>query len=577
MNVRLTHCMQLIAALVFFLAAGAASAQTYTVMYNFGNASCDPLFPSHVGAIAQGRDGSLYSSTSGGGCNNNGTAFKISPTGSLTVLHSFNPGTGDGSTPASGLTLGTDGAFWGTTEIYGNFSAGNIFTITPSGKFTVLYNFCAQTNCTDGGDPIQPPVQGMDGNFYGMTAVKGDVFLCTSGYSGCGVIYRITPAGKYSVIHTFDQANGANPYDQLLLGTDGNFYGTTFYGGTINGKYNGNGVIFRVTPQGAYTPLYVFCAQNNCLDGGQPIAGLVQGTDGNFYGTTTVGGTHLFSNFFGGTIFKMTPSGQFTILYNFCAQSNCSDGGQASGGLIQGTDGNFYGTTQVGGANGNGTIFQITPEGQYTVLHNFDFTDGNAPQSPLTQGTNGILYGQAYDGGTGPCINTRCGVFFSLDMGLPSYALPVAWYGQEGSTVEILGQGLTGSTEVSFNGTSAQFQVVNNTYLTATVPAGATLGPVTVTTPSGKLVSHAAFRVLPHITSFSPASGPAGTQVTITGTGFTQALGVGFGDTVPATNLKIMSDTEVIADVPAGAKTGPVGIETKSGIGISSQTFTVTK
>jgi uncharacterized repeat protein (TIGR03803 family) len=563
------------AALVFLLAVNAASAQTYTVLYNFGLVSCDPLFPLHVGAIAQGRDGNLYSTTSGGGCNSNGAAFKISPTGKLTLLHSFSNGT-DGIGQESGLTLGTNGTFWGTSEGE-DFNSGNIFFMTAAGAVTAFNTALGGSGQVNGGQPIAPPVQGMDGNFYGMTTAGGNSALCTYGDGGCGVIYRISPAGKYQVIHTFDQTNGANPYDSLLLGTDGNFYGTTFYGGSINGRYNGNGVIFRVTPQGAYTPLYVFCAQSNCLDGGQPIAGLVQGTDGNFYGTTTVGGTHLFSNFFGGTIFKMTPSGQFTILYNFCAQSNCSDGGQASGGLIQGTDGNFYGTTQVGGANGNGTIFQITPEGQYTVLHSFDFTDGNAPESPLTQGTNGILYGQTYDGGTGPCINTRCGVFFGLDMGLQSYAFPVAWYGQEGSTVEILGQGLTGSTEVSFNGTSAEFQVVNNTYLTTTVPAGATLGPVTVTTPSGKLVSKTSFRVLPHITSFSPTSGPVGTQVTINGTGFVQALGVGFGDTVPATNLKIVSDTEVMATVPSGAKTGPVGIETKSGIGISSQTFTLTK
>jgi hypothetical protein len=153
----------------------------------------------------------------------------------------------------------------------------------------------------------------------------------------------------------------------------------------------------------------------------------------------------------------------------------------------------------------------------------------------------------------------------------------VNWYGQEGSTVEILGQGLKGSTAVSFNGTPADFQVVSNTYLTATVPAGATLGPIAVTTQSGKLVSKVTFRVLPHIISFTPTSGAVGTSVTITGTGFTQALGVGFGDHVPATNLTVVSDTEVTATVPSGAKTGRVGIKTKSGTGISTQTFSVTK
>ncbi len=577
MKARVKNARLLVGAVVLLLAASSASlyAQTYKVLYNYGNVSCDPKFPSNSGIISQGRDGELYSTTPTGGCNNNGAAFKMSTSGTMTLLHSFKNGV-DGIGQQSGLTLGTNGTFWGTSEGE-DFNSGNIFFMSAAGVVTSFNNVLGGTGQVNGGQPIAPPAQGMDGNFYGMTTAGGNSALCTYGNSGCGVIYKINPAGKFEVIHTFDQANGANPNDPLLLGTDGNFYGTTFYGGTINGKYNGNGVVFRVTTQGAYTPIYVFCAQQGCLDGGQPAGGLVQGTDGNFYGTTVLGGTHLFSNFFGGTIFKLTPAGQYTVLYNFCEQPNCADGGDSIAGLIQGTDGNFYGVAEAGGATGNGTIFQITPEGQYTVLHSFDFTDGNAPKAALTQGTNGILYGQTYDGGTGPCVNTRCGVFFSLDLGLPSYLAPVNWYGQEGSTVEILGQGFTGSTAVSFNGTPADFQVVNNTYLTATVPAGATLGPITVTTPSGNLVSKIKFRVLPNILSFTPTSGPVGTPVTINGTGFTQGLGVGFGDHVPATNLTIVSDTEVTATVPSGARTGRVGIQTKSGIGISAQTFTVTK
>jgi uncharacterized repeat protein (TIGR03803 family) len=572
---RIVQRIQLAVALALALAASAprTQAQTYTVLYNFGNVSCDPGFPSNVGAIAQGRDGDFYTTAPDGGCDSNGAAFKMSPSGKMTLLHSFNYGAGDGIGPQSGLTLGTNGTFWGTTEGEDFYDGNVIFYINAAGTLTA-FNVLGGVN---GGEPIAPPVQGRDGNFYGMTTAGGNDTLCTSGDGGCGVIYKITPAGKFQVIYTFDQTNGANPDDPLLLGTDGNFYGTTFYGGSINGVYNGNGVVFKVTPQGNYTPIYVFCAQQACLDGGQPAGGLVQGSDGNFYGTTVAGGTHLYSDYFGGTIFKLTPAGEYTVLYNFCAQPNCADGGESIAGLIQGTDGNFYGVAEAGGANGNGTIFQITPEGKYMVLHSFDFTDGNAPESPLTQGTNGILYGQTVDGGTGPCINTRCGVFFSLDMKLPAYIAPVSSYGQEGVTIEILGQDLTETTDVSFNGTSAEFDAVDNTYLTATVPAGATLGPVKVTTTTGTFTSKTEFRVLPHISGFEPTSGPAGTPVTISGSGFTQALGVGFGDYVPATDLKIVSDAEVTAKVPSGAKTGPVGIETKSGIGISSQTFTVTE
>lgn len=574
MNSRIFQRLQLAALSVLVLSASVpkAHAQTYTVLYNYGNVSCDPEFPLNVGAIAQGRDGQFYTTTAAGGCDVNGAGFKMSPSGGMTLLHSFNYGAGDGIGPQSGLTLSTNGTFWGTTEGEDFFDGGVIFYMTSTGTLTA-FNVLGGAN---GGEPIAPPVQGRDGNFYGMTTAGGNTSLCTSGDGGCGVIYKITPAGKFQVIYTFDETNGANPQDALLLGTDGNFYGTTFYGGSINGNYNGNGVVFKTTTSGAYTPLYVFCAQPSCLDGGQPAAGLVQGTDGNFYGTTLVGGTHLYSNFFGGTIFKLTPTGQYTILYNFCAQPSCSDGGNAIGGLVQGTDGNFYGTTQVGGANGNGVIFQLTPQGQYTVLHSFDFTDGDAPQSPLIQGTNGVLYGQTEDGGTGPCFNTRCGVFFSLDMGLPSYAAPVAAYGDVGSTVEILGNNLTGTTAVSFNGTAAQFQVQSGTFLEAMVPAGATLGPITVTSPKGKLVTKTAFRVLPHVTNFTPTSGPVGTSVTINGSGFTQAIGVGFGDTKPA-KFTIVSDSEITATVPSGAKTGPVGVESKSGTGISTQVFTLTQ
>jgi uncharacterized repeat protein (TIGR03803 family) len=576
-SVRTFQRIQLAALLVFVLATCAprTQAQTYTVLYDFGLVSCDPEFASNAGIIVQGRDGNFYSSTFGGGCNTNGAAFKMSPNGELTVLHSFNNSAGDGLSPQSGLTLATNGTFWGTSSAGGDFNGGNIFTITSTGTFTPVYNFCAETNCTDGGNPLAPPVLGTDGNFYGMTADKGDVTLCTVGNGGCGVIYRITPAGKYEVLYTFDQTNGANPQGPLLLGTDGNFYGTARYGGSVNGVYNGNGVFFRVTSSGIYTPLYTFCQLQNCLDGGQPMDGLVQGTDGNFYGTTNCCGTHLNSNFFGGTIFKMTPAGKITVLYDFCDQPNCADGGNPVSGLMQGTDGNFYGTTQAGGENGNGVIFQVTPEGQYTVVHSFDYTDGNAPLAPLTQGTDGILYGQTWDGGTGPCINTGCGVFFSLDMGLPTYADPVTMEGQEGSTVEILGQDLTGTTEVTFNGTSASFKDVSNTFLTAIVPGGATLGPIKVTSPKGVLTSKTAFRVLPHITGFTPSSGPTGTSVTINGTGFIQTATVNFKN-IAAAEFTVVSDIEITATVPTGAKTGPITIKTKSGTTTSSQVFTVT-
>src|ERR1700676_2023617 len=242
--------IQLLAVLVVILAASATAlhAQTYTVLYNFGTVRCDTLDPSISGIIAQGRDGNLYSTTGtfGSGCNNGGAAFKITPKGKLTLLHSFGSQTGDQGGPVGGVTLGTDADFWGTS-IGGDYG-GNIWKMTASGKVTD-FNFFGGANGTE---PTAPPVQGMDGNFYGTTTQGGLINgkeKCTYSFGGCGVVYRITPSGKtYKVIYTFDQTNGANPNDPVVMGTDGNFYGTTVVGGSVGKTFSNAGVVFKVTP-----------------------------------------------------------------------------------------------------------------------------------------------------------------------------------------------------------------------------------------------------------------------------------------------------------------------------------------
>jgi uncharacterized repeat protein (TIGR03803 family) len=191
----------------------ALHAQTYTAIYNFASHSCDPINPRLSGTISQGRDGSLYSSTAGGGCFNNGAVFKITPKGKLTVIHSFRLNQkGDGIGPESGVALTTDGTFWGTNEGE-DFNVGNIFKTTSGGKVTNYDNAFGGTNDVNGSEPVAPPVQGRDGNLYGMTTSGGNTAKCTYGNGGCGVIYRITPGGKYKVIYTFDQAHGGNPDD----------------------------------------------------------------------------------------------------------------------------------------------------------------------------------------------------------------------------------------------------------------------------------------------------------------------------------------------------------------------------
>ena len=245
-------------------------------------------------------------------------------------------------------------------------------------------------------------------------------------------------------------------------------------------------------------------------------------------------------------------------------------------GLVEATDGNFYGATTSDPGVGFGTLFQISSKGTYTNLvfltNVAGAYPGANPQVSLFQHTNGTLYGDTYGGGS-----EIKGVVYSLGMGLGPFVSFVGplFEGKVGKTIEILGQGLTGTTKVSFHGITATFTAVSDTYVTAVVPAGATTGSVTVSTPGGTLTSNQPFRVTPQLLSFDPPSGPVGTPVTITGVSFTQTKGVGFGDRVPA-QFTVNSDTQVTATVPTGAKTGKVGIETQGGIAISSGTFTVT-
>jgi uncharacterized repeat protein (TIGR03803 family) len=209
-------------------------------------------------------------------------------------------------------------------------------------------------------------VQGADGNFYGTTFAGGTSSNCNLAYNGCGTVFKITPQGTLTTLHSFDNAGGCYPEAGLVQGTDGNFYGTTSGGGP-NG-YCGypvpvGGTVFKITPAGILTTLYNFCSRTNCTDGKGPYGELVQATDGNFYGTTNGGG----ANGDRGTIFRVTPGGAFTTLYSFCSQPNCADGILPYGKLMQAADGNFYGTTYEGGTNGAGTIFRLQVAFSYAL------------------------------------------------------------------------------------------------------------------------------------------------------------------------------------------------------------------
>ena len=452
----------------------AANAQTYSVLYNFGLKRGDPLVPAFPGAIAQGRDGNLYSTGEEGGANNLGAVFKITPEGKLTELYSFD-GT-HGSLPTSGLTLATGGSFYGTTLAGGTSNQGVVFRITPGGALTVLHNF---SSGSDGFVAEGAPVEGTGGNFYGTTVSGGNQTACSG---GCGTVYKITSSGTFSTLYQFDVTHGSGPNAPLIQGTDGNFYGSTVGGGAY-----GHGTIFRITPGGKLTVIHSLLSGAN----GRPVmAPLTDGSDGYFYGTAKGGG------FYGkGTVFRITSQGKLNVIHEF----HDTDGINPSGGLVQATDGNFYGTASAGGVFGFGTIYEITPQGTFSVLHDFDGPSGSEP-APLLQHTSGVVFGDTAQGGSASgCSGDGCGVFYMLNIGLGPFVsfLPPLSSGKVGKVIQIFGQGFTGTTAVSFNGTPAIFTVKSGTYLTATVPPGATTGPVTVTTPGGVLTSNKPFRVVP--------------------------------------------------------------------------------
>ncbi len=421
--VKLVACLALAALATLGLGARCARAATYTesVLYSFCSLGDCTDGSDPVGGVIQGSDGNFYGTTDGGGANGNyGTVFKVTPSGTLTTLYSFcsQGGTSctDGRLPWSGLIQGRDGNFYGTTNIAGAHFFGTVYKLTPSGALTTIHSFCSVVSvvgdvaaCLDGAFPFAGVIQGSDGNFYGTTAAGGANASANSGNGG-GTVFKLTSSGRLTTLYSFCSqagcADGYYPFAGVIQGSDGNFYGSTGFGGANPyGVTDGPGTVFKLTPSGTLTTLYSFCSQANCPDGYAPGAGVIQGSDGNFYGTTESGGANPYGVTDGpGTVFKLTPSGTLTTLYSFCSQGNCADGEYPDAGLIQGSDGNFYGTTDGGGANGNyGTVFKLTPSGTLTILYSFcsqaNCTDGKYLVAGLIQGKDGNFYGTTDDGG----------------------------------------------------------------------------------------------------------------------------------------------------------------------------------
>lgn len=341
---------------------------------------------SNPNGLMQDTNGYFYGTTQNGGLNPGGTIFQMPANGGLTTLAALDGSDSGGFFSTAALIQGLDGFLYGTTQDGGINGVGTIFKTSTNGILTTVYSF-------DGGDgafPNAPLIVSTDGNMYGTTS--------SGGVLGDGEIFRLTPTGALTQIGTFDYTNGFSP-NKLLEGTDGSFYGTAFGGGN-----NGDGVIFNLSNDGELTTPFAFAF----FSGGYlPLAGLAQDAGGAFFGTTFEGGS-----FGAGTVFEMSPTGAVTTIYSF---TGGNDGGHPSADLIQGGDGNFYGTTSQGGAYNAGTVFRLEPNGNIITLATFDGYNGANPQAPLVWGADENLYGATQNGGA-----TGNGAIFRVNINYPS-------------------------------------------------------------------------------------------------------------------------------------------------------------
>jgi uncharacterized repeat protein (TIGR03803 family) len=450
--------------LYLLLLSGAGEAQTFTTIHTFNGG--DGSGPDAV--LVQGRDGQLYGTTASGGTgtcspySGCGTVFKVDTSGNLTTLHNF--AGADGSLP-QGVVLAKDGNFYGAATNGGANGFGVIYRITSSGAFTQLYNF---TGGADGKNPSNQLLQAIDGNLYGLTPTG---------------LYRYTISGSVTTIYTIP-APIPGVTAPLIQSIDGAMYATFPYFYTSGPTSAGS--IVKFSFQGAILFEFDF-PYNNASMGQYPFSAVVQGADGNLYGTASTGGTYTY-----GTAFKLNPKTRMlSVLHDF----DYSDGNLIYAGLAQGTDGNFYGVAADGGAFPfPGVMYEVTPLGVFTNFLTLPDHQEDWPVWSMIQHTNGKFYSMTQNGGN----TTYYGTVYSFDNGLTPFITFVGFQGRSGANVQILGQGLVGTTSVTFNGIAAtSFRVVNSTFLTAVVPKDATTGPVVVTTPRGALTSNVSFRIIP--------------------------------------------------------------------------------
>ena len=379
---------------VLAVPATASPGVALVTLYSFPASGSYGAYP--YAGLLQANDGHFYGTARAAGADGWGTVFRCTTNGVISLVYAFTYGT-DGAVPYGALIQGTNGWLYGTAAGDGPSAGGTVFRMTTSGALTGY----SLNSSNTGSLPYGALIQGQDGNFYGTALCGG-----TGRYgdpNGNGTVFKMTPSGVLTTFGTFNFEDGANPASPLVQSADGNFYGTAQSGGAYAGSgsvdsyypalnagtnWVGLGTIFRISPTGTITALHSF----NNLDGANPIAGLTLDTDGSFYGTTYAGGSYN-----AGTVFKLAPDGTFSSLYSF---TGGDDGSNCYGGLLLASDGNFYGTTEQGGAYNLGTVYRISRDGVLTTLVSFDGYQGAVPECTLIQATDGNLYGTTQFGGT---------------------------------------------------------------------------------------------------------------------------------------------------------------------------------
>ena len=380
-----------------------AHAQTYTVLHTFTGKG-DGKGPE--ARLVQGSDGALYGTTDGGGSFDMGAIFKLDLSGDETVLRRY--WGGDGSAPGDSI-LDREGVLYGVTAYGGmpegggwGYGSGTVFKLDKTGKYTILHRFNGKS---DGGGPEGPSIRDAKGNLYGITNSGGDL-TCGSYLQGCGVIFKLDTTGKETVVHTFKTSDGLEYPGPVIQDNVGNFYRAAV-------PINQAGLIFKVDSTGKVTVLYNFTGG---VDGESPIGPLLRDAVGNLYGVAAWGGEYSC-----GLVFKLDPAGKETVLHQFDGKIyvQSGDGCGPGAGLMRDTAGNFYGTTEWGGLGGYGTVFEVDPSGNETVLYSFaGGSNGAMPNTVLYLDRSGNFYGTTSAGGDTSCYARDyvpgCGVVFKL-------------------------------------------------------------------------------------------------------------------------------------------------------------------